>query len=596
MFVFGGSGTSDKYNDVWRYRPSKDMWTWISGSNIPHDTGKYPAQKCQFYDTYYPCNRMENQTASSNDGCSKAFWSFGGWGGGGSTLSTNGILNDLWLFDTDNFKWSWISGTKQQDHPGVYGTKGLRAASNMPPGKEGHCMWIDKQNNLWVFGGWKTGYIESNDLWRFEPDTTCISKYDLFIVTHVKPPTDTVLCPGDSSVLNIGRHRSVSYTPSGSVFPDADSSVLHFAPIVTTSYKVYIREGGCTGENDTLNFTIHVTKQDTVKLVAPSPLIKCAGDSIRMLVKPAWNISLNPATDVKYKPNGGTEIVFYNRNTTTYQVRAESNVACNTGADSIQFTVVIDTSRPPRLLAVTDTFLCKGDTAVYQLDEKLAGFAISPRGYHSISKDSLSFRFYPPATTTYQLLGTKMATCGKVTDTLNFTIHRSPLTAAFDLSPKITDHNHAQFRIYNRSGGATRSNWYMNGSYWTSEANPSYSNSDTGKYCFTLVAYDDNNCIDTAVDCGEVIHTNIYVPTAFSPNGDNKNDFFHAVGYNVDIMELAIYNRYGQRVFVTFDGKQGWDGTFGGKPCDLGSYYYFIRYRILENQPKILKGDVSLIR
>jgi gliding motility-associated-like protein len=61
-------------------------------------------------------------------------------------------------------------------------------------------------------------------------------------------------------------------------------------------------------------------------------------------------------------------------------------------------------------------------------------------------------------------------------------------------------------------------------------------------------------------------------------------------------MEFSVYNRYGQRVFVAFDNKKGWDGTFNGDKCDLGTYFYLVRYRILERDPVLLKGDVTLVR
>jgi gliding motility-associated-like protein len=595
MYVFGGAEGANKFADVWRYRPSTGRWTWISGSSVVNDTGRYPPQQCQFFDGYYPTNRMENQTASSDDGCSKAFWSFGGWGGGSSNLSTNGTLNDLWLFSTDNFKWSWISGSKQHSPAGNFGTRGVRAATNMPPGKDGHAMWVDPQGALWVFGGISTAGADCNDLWRFEPDTACISKYDLFIVTHVKPPTDTVLCPGDTSILNIGRHKSVTVVPFTGVFANADTSVLRLAPTVTTGYKVYVKAGGCTGEDDTLSFTMHLTAKDTVKLTPPAPLLKCAQDSLRMTVKPGWTVSVTPSTDVTYRTTGGTQIVLYPRTTTTYTIRAESSNPCRSGPDSVQFTIVIDTGRPPRLPLMLDTFLCQHDTAVYVLDEKLRRLIITPRTGYRVSPDSLYVYFYPDVTTKYQLLGTRRANCGNVTDTLNFFIHRSPVNAGFEITPPITDQLFPKFDFKNTSFGATRYEWYTAGQFWTAETNPSFTGSDTGTYCFTLLAFDDKNCVDTAIECGTIIHTHIAVPSAFSPNGDGKNDFFHAVSRNVNILELAVYNRFGQRVFIG-EKTQSWDGTFGGKPCDVGTYFYFIRYQILNRQERLLEGDVTLIR
>jgi gliding motility-associated-like protein len=111
------------------------------------------------------------------------------------------------------------------------------------------------------------------------------------------------------------------------------------------------------------------------------------------------------------------------------------------------------------------------------------------------------------------------------------------------------------------------------------------------------VASDDKNCVDTATDCGHVIDPNVYVPSAFSPNGDGLNDWFRPVSRNVEILDFCVYNRWGQRVHERYyDNSPGWDGNFRGKPCEIGTYLYFIRYKILDREPRLIKGDVTLVR
>ena len=57
-----------------------------------------------------------------------------------------------------------------------------------------------------------------------------------------------------------------------------------------------------------------------------------------------------------------------------------------------------------------------------------------------------------------------------------------------------------------------------------------------------------------------------------------------------------MYNRYGQRLFVSYDQLSGWDGRFRGEPCDLGVYFWKLRYRVMEREEVMLKGDVTLVR
>jgi gliding motility-associated-like protein len=66
----------------------------------------------------------------------------------------------------------------------------------------------------------------------------------------------------------------------------------------------------------------------------------------------------------------------------------------------------------------------------------------------------------------------------------------------------------------------------------------------------------------------------IYVPTAFSPNGDGLNDTFGAVGEGIEEYKLTVYNRWGEVVFATNRINQKWDGAYQGSPVSFGAYSY----------------------
>lgn len=68
----------------------------------------------------------------------------------------------------------------------------------------------------------------------------------------------------------------------------------------------------------------------------------------------------------------------------------------------------------------------------------------------------------------------------------------------------------------------------------------------------------------------------LYIPTAFTPNGDGLNDLMMVEGVEVSDFQLQIYNRWGELVFATTDQTLGWDGTFKGKPAPQGAYHYFV--------------------
>jgi gliding motility-associated-like protein len=88
----------------------------------------------------------------------------------------------------------------------------------------------------------------------------------------------------------------------------------------------------------------------------------------------------------------------------------------------------------------------------------------------------------------------------------------------------------------------------------------------------------------------------ILFPSAFTPNNDGRNDLFKVLGHaELSEFTLAVYDRWGQKVFSTSDSKIGWDGSFKGRLLDTGVYVWYCTYKNTEN--KITqKGTVLLIR
>jgi gliding motility-associated-like protein len=93
------------------------------------------------------------------------------------------------------------------------------------------------------------------------------------------------------------------------------------------------------------------------------------------------------------------------------------------------------------------------------------------------------------------------------------------------------------------------------------------------------------------------IFCDIWLPNAFTPNGDGVNDVFRVLG-NIGFLEdveLSVYNRWGQRVFYTQDKYEGWDGMYNGEMAMLGTYVYQLQYST-GGKPYLQKGNFHLIR
>lgn len=115
---------------------------------------------------------------------------------------------------------------------------------------------------------------------------------------------------------------------------------------------------------------------------------------------------------------------------------------------------------------------------------------------------------------------------------------------------------------------------------------------------YTVIGYDEHSCIDSTTVSVDVDYTMLdFIPSAFTPNGDGRNDVFRSVGITYQqVVELKIFNRWGQLVYHESNGNKGWDGTQNSVPCDMGTYYYAVTVVYPNGASKTLTGDVTLVR
>ena len=118
---------------------------------------------------------------------------------------------------------------------------------------------------------------------------------------------------------------------------------------------------------------------------------------------------------------------------------------------------------------------------------------------------------------------------------------------------------------------------------------------------YTVTVTDENGCSAVATIVLTVMQPecdadHIFLPNAFTPNGDGVNDVLFVRSVFVEEMTLTIYNRWGQEVFRSNDINVGWDGTFRGQPLTSDSYAYYLQATCPNQEVFTKKGNVSLIR
>jgi hypothetical protein len=170
-------------NDLWKYDPISNQWTWMQGNNAPPSStsGWLPwyGTQGQFNSLNNPGSREGSSFWTDKNG---NLWLFGG--------ANHDVYNDLWEFDVSINKWTWIKGDDIVNQYGIYGTQGSPAGSNNPGGRAYCSTWIDGSGDFWLFGGLGyDGYSPDypaalNDLWKYNitsNEWTWINGADVFL-------------------------------------------------------------------------------------------------------------------------------------------------------------------------------------------------------------------------------------------------------------------------------------------------------------------------------------------------------------------------------------------------------------------------------
>jgi gliding motility-associated-like protein len=121
--------------------------------------------------------------------------------------------------------------------------------------------------------------------------------------------------------------------------------------------------------------------------------------------------------------------------------------------------------------------------------------------------------------------------------------------------------------------------------------------SDTGTYCGTLKVTNSHGCVDSTEQC-VVVEANftLYIPDAFSPNGNGLNDVFKPKGMYIQNYDMYIFDRWGLLLFHTNDLTKGWDGTTNKHVCQEDTYVYLIKINDTQGKKHSYLGKVSLLK
>lgn len=172
--------------------------------------------------------------------------------------------------------------------------------------------------------------------------------------------------------------------------------------------------------------------------------------------------------------------------------------------------------------------------------------------------------------------------------------------AAFTQFPTSVDLIDPQVFFHNNSTALTQNLWDFGDSTISSEVHPIHRYTNPGQYTVTLIVATSQGCLDTATY--QYIHVSdywtIYVPTAFTPTGDNQNDDFRPIHHNLSLKgyNFKIFDRWGELVFETTDPFKGWDGSVKGTKVKTTTLFtWTLVFRDLNNLLRKMNGNVTIV-
>lgn len=406
----------------------------------------------------------------------------------------------------------------------------------------------------------------------------------------IMPFRDTLICYLDTLQLVASSNFTGTFKWSGTNIANPNVSSPYVYPRDTTVYVVSFDDGkGCA---NTDSVKVNVVTNAFVRLGADSVI--CLGDTLQLIpITNALKFTWQPPPQLS--PVNAQNPFIRPVTTTTYVVTATIGDHCLAKDD-----ITIAEIPYPEANAGPDITLCYGTTARLSGTIKGSTFTWSPAS-SLYQANTLTPLAGPMATTTYTLT---------VYDTLSkpncpkpsysyVTVKVSPPVVA----SVVSDTNAVIGQPLQLT--ATGGNTYL----WqppTALSNPGVSNpvatyppgsADSVTYLVTV--RDTNNCTGYTHTTVHIFKTQpeIFVPTAFSPNGDGINDILKVITAGLKHFDyFHVFNRWGNLVFSTTNAAQGWDGSINGVKQPPGTYVFDAQGVDYIGRPLKRKGTVVLIR
>lgn len=400
----------------------------------------------------------------------------------------------------------------------------------------------------------------------------CVARDSVVLTVFQNPVVtlrpDTVICDASTIVLDAG----AGFT----TYAWSDNSTDQTLAVSSSgTYSVTVTDiNACTATDDA-----DVTYASTSSIIDATPdTAVCEGITVQLSVSGGVSYTWTP--DPTLVNSSATPTA-----TTTYYVSAIDSFGC-AKTDSVVISIL------PLLIANAqpNVTVCAGEE-VQLTASGGTEFIWFPATALSCSNcaDPVAT---PDETTIYNVAVSQPGYCNSDTATVTVTVLESP-EAGLDSIITVRQGGEVTFAP---NGGFAEYDWWSDG--WACEGCPTPTVSPNSTTTYTLRVTDDAGCTSTQQVLLRVLNGcegNFFIPTAFSPNGDGHNDEFRILHPgDLQLIDLKVFNRWGEIVFETEDANKGWDGIYKGVKQELAVFAYYAQMTCGQDVKTVI-GNVTLV-
>lgn len=611
LWMFGGTpvGVGASWNDLWKYDPLTNMWTWMKGSNVVNQAGVYGALNIPA-NANTPGSRWCYASWKDNAG---DLWLFGGIDAN-SPMGMN-FFNDLWRYSIATNQWTWMSGSNQPNQVGNYGTQCVAAASNVPGARgETRSCWSDSCGNFWLLGGRDLNFSLFNDLWRYN-----ISSGMWTWVSGGNTPnqvgvygTQTVAAPANKPG---GRMGAVSWSNQNGLWlfggyeftggeyndlwlyrPDTISSSINAQPqqgctplIVNFSATL---QSGCGAIKDyEWNFGDPSSGAGNVSAIMnPSHSYTDTGTyTVSLIIHDCQNradtswVTVTALAGVVLTSNSTSSDCYGQGGGATVTATGGSGSYSYAWQPAVSMTSAI-TNVPPGIYYVTvtdgagcisvDTITVGLDTTLFNIDLGNDSIFCGAVNLLLDAGNSAANHLWSTGDTTQTISAFSAGSFSVVVSTglcssEDSILLESILPPALPPSASFCDNENITLNAGNQN----------NVSYLWSTGDTTSSITVTVAGTYSIVVSNGNCILSDSIVIPEEMGAGPWFPNAFTPNNNSINEVWKPEGVGITDYHLIIFNRWGELIFETRDFGFGWNGTYQGNLVQEDVYVWVADFK-----------------